>query len=58
LDHQTDLAPHLEASQLDVERLAGIAVVAAAHSDGYAAIGHLLGLPAALPTPTKAGELL
>ncbi|MFH9707026.1 hypothetical protein ACH4MW_00295 [Streptomyces luteogriseus] len=56
LDHQLDLDPHLEAAQLDVERDAGIAVVAAAHSDGYAATGHLLGLLAALPTPTKVGE--
>jgi hypothetical protein len=39
-----------------VERVAGIAVAAAAHSDGYAATGHLLGLLAALPAPTKAGE--
>ncbi|MDN3268947.1 hypothetical protein [Streptomyces sp. MA15] len=29
---------------------------AAAHSDGYAATGHLLGLLAALPAPTAAGE--
>ncbi|MEU0900773.1 hypothetical protein [Streptomyces massasporeus] len=56
MDHQLDLDPHLEAAQLDVERVAGIAVVAAAHSDGYAATGHLLGLLAALPAPTKAGE--
>ncbi|GAX58875.1 hypothetical protein SO3561_10450 [Streptomyces olivochromogenes] len=56
LEHQLGLAPHLEAGQLDVERVAGIAVVAAAHSDGYVATGHLLGLPAALPAPTKAGE--
>ncbi|MEH0550920.1 MULTISPECIES: hypothetical protein [unclassified Streptomyces] len=56
LEHQLDLAPHLEAGQLDVEGVAGIAVVAAAHSDGYAATGHLLGLLAALPAPTKAGE--
>ena len=39
-----------------MEGVAGIAVVAATHSDGYAATGHLLGLPAALPSPTKAGE--
>lgn len=51
LEHQLDLAPHLEAGQLDVERVAGIAVVAAAHSDGYAATGRLLGLLAALPAP-------
>ncbi|MYV92499.1 hypothetical protein GT350_20065 [Streptomyces sp. SID1034] len=50
------LAPHLEAGHLDVERVAGIAVVAAAHSDGYAATGHLLGLLAALPAPTTAEE--
>jgi hypothetical protein len=56
LEHQLDLAPHLEAGQLDVERVAGIAVVAAADADGYAATGHLLGLLAALPAPTKAGE--
>ncbi|MFH9551672.1 MULTISPECIES: hypothetical protein [Streptomyces] len=56
LEHQLNLAPHLEAGQLDVEGVAGIAVVAAAHSDGYAATGHLLGLLAALPAPTKAGE--
>jgi hypothetical protein len=55
LEHQLDLAPHLEAGQLDVERVAGIAMVAAA-ADGYAATGHLLGLLAALPAPTKAGE--
>jgi hypothetical protein len=51
LEHQLDLAPHFEAGQLDVEGVAGIAVVAAAHSDGYAATGHLLGLLAALPAP-------
>ncbi|MEF9906917.1 hypothetical protein [Streptomyces sp. P9-A2] len=56
LEHQLGLASHLEAGHLDVEGVAGIAVVAAAHSDGYAATGHLLGLLAALPTPTKAGE--
>lgn len=56
VEHQLGLAPHLEAGHLDVERVAGIAVVAAAHSDGYAATGHLLGLLAALPAPTKAGE--
>jgi hypothetical protein len=56
LEHQLDLAPHLEAGRLDVEGVAGIAVVAAAHSDGYAATGHLLGLLAALPAPTEAGE--
>ncbi|WP_234335420.1 MULTISPECIES: hypothetical protein [Streptomyces] len=56
LEHQLDLAPHLEVGQLDVERVAGIAVVAAAHADGYAATGHLLGLLVALPAPTKAGE--
>ncbi|MEU7282062.1 hypothetical protein AB0A69_25290 [Streptomyces sp. NPDC045431] len=50
------LAPHQEASRLDVERVADIAVVAAAHSDGYAATAHLLGLLAALPAPTEAGE--
>ncbi|MEU2746989.1 hypothetical protein ABZ613_11960 [Streptomyces collinus] len=31
-------------------------MVAAAHSDGYAATGRLLGLLAALPAPAKAGE--
>ncbi|MFG2831720.1 hypothetical protein ACGFWI_30320 [Streptomyces sp. NPDC048434] len=50
------LAADLEASHLDVERVADIAVVAAAHSGGYAAIAHLLGLLAALPAPTEAGE--
>ncbi|MET7498313.1 hypothetical protein [Streptomyces sp900116325] len=50
------LASDLEAGHLDVERVAGIAVVAAAHCGGYAAIGHLLGLLAALPAPTEAGE--
>ncbi|MCD9903566.1 hypothetical protein LUR56_33290 [Streptomyces sp. MT29] len=54
LEHQ--LGHSSGTSQLDVERLAGIAVVAAAHSGGYAAIGHLLGLLAALPAPTEAGE--
>ncbi|MFE9972804.1 hypothetical protein ACFYRD_19140 [Streptomyces hirsutus] len=56
LEHQWGLASHLEAGHLDVEDVAGIAVVAAAHSDGYAATGRLLGLLAALPAPTKAGE--
>ncbi|MET7766678.1 hypothetical protein ABZS71_33575 [Streptomyces sp. NPDC005393] len=56
LEHQLALASRLEASHLDVKGVAGIAVVAAAHSDGYAATGHLLGLLAALPAPTKAGE--
>ncbi|WP_030979167.1 hypothetical protein OG894_12750 [Streptomyces sp. NBC_01724] len=56
LEHQLGLAPHLEASHLKVEGVAGIAVVAAAHSDGYAATGHLLGLLAALPAPITAGE--
>ncbi|MFI8811812.1 MULTISPECIES: FGGY family carbohydrate kinase [unclassified Streptomyces] len=54
LEHQ--LGPASETGQLDVERVAGITVVAAAHSGGYAAIGHLLGLLAALPVPTGAGE--
>lgn len=56
LEHQLGLVPQREAGDLDVQRVAGIAVVAAAHSDGYAATGHLLGLLAALPAPTKAGE--
>lgn len=56
LEHQLVLAPDLGAGHLDVERVAGIAVVAAAHSGGYAATGHLLGLLAALPAPTEAGE--
>ncbi|MER5927361.1 MULTISPECIES: hypothetical protein [Streptomyces] len=56
LAHLLGLAPQREAGELDVEGVAGIAVVAAAHSDGYAATGHLLGLLAALPAPTKAGE--
>lgn len=45
-----------ETGRFDVERVAGIAVLAAAHSDGYAATAHLLGLLAALPAPTHAGE--
>jgi hypothetical protein len=56
LEHQLGLPPHLEAGQLDVEGVDGIAVVAAAHCNDYAATGHLLGLLAALPAPTKAGE--
>ncbi|MEV3989939.1 hypothetical protein AB0J57_13645 [Streptomyces sp. NPDC049837] len=56
LEHGLGLTPHLEASRLDVERVADIAVIAAAHSDGYAATAHLLGLLAALPAPTEAGE--
>lgn len=56
MEHQLVLAPDLGASHLDVERVAGIAVVAAAHSSGYAATGHLLGLLAALPDPTETGE--
>lgn len=56
LEHQLALAWRLEAGHLDVEGVAGIAVVAAAHSDGYAATGHLLGLLASLPAPTEAGE--
>ncbi|MFD9468154.1 hypothetical protein [Streptomyces goshikiensis] len=39
-----------------MERVADIAVVASAHSDGYAATAHLLGLLATLPAPTEAGE--
>jgi hypothetical protein len=58
LEHQLDLAPHLEAGRLDVEGVAGIAVVAAAHSDGYAATGHLLGLLAALPAPHRGRRTL
>ncbi|MXM64004.1 hypothetical protein GR925_11230 [Streptomyces sp. HUCO-GS316] len=50
------LASRLEAAHLDVEGVAGIAVVAAAHRDGYAATDHLLGLLAALPALTAAGE--
>ncbi|MEW2634228.1 hypothetical protein AB0903_21940 [Streptomyces sp. NPDC048389] len=56
LEHQLGLAPNCGAGHLDVEHVAGIAVVAAAHSGGYAAIGHLLGLLAALPSPAEAGE--
>jgi hypothetical protein len=54
LEHQLGLARQREAGDLDVQCVAGIAVVAAAHSDGYAATGHLLGLLAALPAPTEA----
>ncbi|MFE7752602.1 hypothetical protein [Streptomyces sp. NPDC057428] len=56
LEHQLGLTPHLDAGSLDMEGVVGIAVLAAAHSDGYAATSHLLGLLAALPAPTKAGE--
>ncbi|MET7503244.1 hypothetical protein [Streptomyces microflavus] len=56
LEHQLGPASDLGTCQLDVAHVAGIAVVAAAHSGGYAAIGHLLGLLAALPAPTQAGE--
>ncbi|MFD1312805.1 hypothetical protein [Streptomyces kaempferi] len=56
LEHQLGLARQREAGDLDVQCVAGIAVVAAAHSDGYAATGHLLGLLAALPAPTEEGE--
>lgn len=56
LEQQLGPAPDREAGRLDVKRVAGIAVVAAAHSGGYAAIGHLLGLLAALPAPAEAGE--
>ncbi|MFI5569197.1 hypothetical protein ACIA6T_17985 [Streptomyces sp. NPDC051740] len=39
MEHRLDLAPQLEAGRLDVEGVTGAAVVAAAHSDGYAATG-------------------
>nr|WP_186337972.1 MULTISPECIES: hypothetical protein [Streptomyces] len=48
--------PQLEAGPLGIERVADIAVLASAHSDGYAATAHLLGLLAALPAPTETGE--
>ncbi|MFD8613413.1 hypothetical protein [Streptomyces sp. NPDC059631] len=56
LAQRLGLSPQLEGDRLDVERIADIAVLAAAHSDGYAAAAHLLGLLAALPAPTEAGE--
>lgn len=56
LEQRLGLDPRLEAGRIDVERVADIAVVASAHSDGYAATAHLLGLLAALPAPTEAGE--
>ncbi|MEU7553387.1 hypothetical protein AB0B01_13740 [Streptomyces sp. NPDC044571] len=56
LEQRLGLDPRLEAGHIDVERVADIAVVASAHSDGYAATAHLLGLLAALPAPTAAGE--
>ncbi|MDT9684950.1 hypothetical protein RND61_23240 [Streptomyces sp. TRM76323] len=56
LELRLGLPPQLETGRLDVERVAGIAVLAAAHSDGYAATAHLLGLLAALPAPSEAGE--
>ncbi|WP_439944323.1 hypothetical protein [Streptomyces sp. BBFR115] len=56
LAQRLGLSPQLEADRLDVERIADIAVLASAHSDGYAATAHLLGLLAALPAPTEAGE--
>lgn len=56
LEQRLGLPHHLRADGLDVQRVADVAVVAAAHSDGYAAAAHLLGLLAALPSPTGAGE--
>ncbi|MFE2672651.1 hypothetical protein [Streptomyces hygroscopicus] len=56
LAQRLGLPPQFETGRFDVERVAGIAVLAAAHSDGYAATGHLLGLLAALPAPTGTGE--
>ncbi|WP_030726649.1 hypothetical protein [Streptomyces sp. NRRL S-237] len=56
LEQRLRLDPRLEAGRIDVERVADIAVVASANSDGYAATAHLLGLLAALPAPTEAGE--
>lgn len=56
LEQRLGLDPRLEAGHIDVERVADIAVVASAHSDGYVATAHLLGLLAALPAPTESGE--
>ncbi|MFG2410920.1 hypothetical protein [Streptomyces goshikiensis] len=56
LEQRLGLNPRLEAGRIDVERVADIAVVASAHSDGYAATAHLLGLLATLPAPTEVGE--
>ncbi|MFE8944909.1 hypothetical protein [Streptomyces sp. NPDC007856] len=56
LEQRLGLPSPFETGRFDVERVAGIAVLAAAHSDGYAATAHLLGLLAALPAPTDAGE--
>lgn len=56
LEQRLGLDPRRDAGGIDVERVADIAVIASAHSDGYAATAHLLGLLAALPAPTEAGE--
>lgn len=48
-----NLTPDFEAGSLSVEQIADIALLATAHSAGYAATSHLVSLMAALPVPTE-----
>ncbi|MGO4459354.1 hypothetical protein AB4039_18960 [Streptomyces sp. M-16] len=52
LRYHLNLAPEVEASALDVERIARVAVLAVAHSEEYAATAHLVSLMGSLPVPS------
>lgn len=47
-----NLSPEFEASGLNVEQVASVAMLAMAHSDGYAATARLVSLMAGLPLPS------
>lgn len=50
--HDRNLPYDFEVGSLEVRHVAEVAAIAAAHSAGYAATGHLLALLASLPAPT------
>ncbi|MGW6941401.1 hypothetical protein ACWGF3_20715 [Streptomyces xanthophaeus] len=53
LRHHLNLSPEVEADHLDVDRIARVAVLAVAHSEGYAATAHLVSLMGSLPAPSE-----
>jgi len=51
LHQHLNLTPEFEAGGLNVEQVANVAILAMAHSDGYAANARLVSLMAGLPIP-------
>ncbi|MGW1551843.1 hypothetical protein [Streptomyces sp. NPDC002346] len=52
LDNYLNLTPEFECGRLSVEQIADVAMLAMAHSEGYAATAHLVSLWGGLPSPS------